>query len=1072
MILKNHNAAATMLALSTFLVACPGSTPEALPLDGSSPLTSPDARPTIDVGSALSGKPDAYLLDTGTATDRLRPLNADQDALVKPVEDAIGSITQTDPMPADAVGPVATLRDARSQDVPVTSPDTIVSGPIVDSRTTVVPDTGAASTADTSMVITVADSRSMLVPDLGAPIAADTIGPPVLVVDAGVTPDLLPTMDAQMIPDTLVPADTTPPPPADEVSGVVTGLGAGEFATVVLGNDRWLLQQKVAAGGGYRFSQVPVGSYFLKVLAPGYAAGAAHPIVITSATMHAPVTNPGVVDFALQPLDPSVFRYHWEEDLSRAGYTTMAHVVSPPVVTFLDQPVIVPEVAEGATLRGQFNILLSDEEMAWNSEYSYRLLETLRAIPQPARKNEGESSLLPSKWVLTSRHLVGDVEITYGANGNQVAISQDAFVYASPRLAMVEGVRGKFFSKRLHHALVSYVTHQGEDLPAVEKILQERFGCTTVIPNYAVLTASTTAEQSGSFQTFHPLELVELINMFEEMPDGYHAIAGLKYLVRRVDGQRNPRYPNAAAVAWALPALFPNGSYIEFMDNALGSGLADAHRLILHEKAHFLWGYVFSANLKQEWITLGGWYPNGADPDGWSTTKTTEFVTAYAHQKNPDEDMAESLAYFILDPAALQARAMEKYTIIRDRVMQGTRYLSRIQKDLTFEVLNLYPDYEYPGKIQRVDLAVEGAADADKNVTVEIGLHTDNRIFAGASQAYFRLYSPINTYVDVYLFPTDATGATLRGQFPLSKYAKSGFWMTDQIVVTDTVGNQRFEGVNDFGWKLHVRNTLEDLSPPKFVKGSLTVDRVDDVALVGNVSHPIQRVDVKWKVNEDRGMKQVYARLTNPSAANTYPFERYGTFDATTNTATVSFPITEFYASGTYGVPFVSMEDLAGNQVSQAFSTSPQHEPLMTVPITTTDPDTVAPVVSLNDDSGLGLHRIQIAAHPTNPDHPNGETAVTIKYQAKDDKSGVGVVNYRLLDPQGGSHYQYHYHSNFYTPYFVGDPTIFAEYQIDVILPVGSPPGTWGLQMLTVLDKANNTRTYDFVEIVQFQVAP
>jgi hypothetical protein len=54
--------------------------------------------------------------------------------------------------------------------------------------------------------------------------------------------------------------------------------------------------------------------------------------------------------------------------------------------------------------------------------------------------------------------------------------------------------------------------------------------------------------------------------------------------------------------------------------------------------------------------------------------------------------MAGSMTYFVLDPAASQSRAPEKYEFIRGRIMQGSRYISRIQQDLTFEVLDLYPD--------------------------------------------------------------------------------------------------------------------------------------------------------------------------------------------------------------------------------------------------------------------------------------------------------------------------------------------------------------------------------------------
>ncbi|MBV9949802.1 MAG: hypothetical protein JOZ69_23375, partial [Myxococcales bacterium] len=617
------------------------------------------------------------------------------------------------------------------------------------------------------------------------------------------------------------------------------------------------------------------------------------------------------------------------------------------------------------------------------------------------------------------------------------------------------------------HALVQYVTHGGEDLAAVEKILKERFGCSTQVPDYAALTAPTTGETAAQFQPFHPWELLLLVDMFEEMPAGYHALTGLKYLVRRHDGVPHPRYPEAPAVAWALPDLFPNGSYIEFMESGFNADTDYVHRLILHEKSHFLWGYVFSPQLKEEWATLGGWYLDPASPSGWSTTKELEFVSAYAHLKNPNEDMAESLAYFVLDPDALRSRAPEKYAFVRDRVMHGDLYVSTIPQALTFQVLNLYPDYTYPGKIRRVDVRVDGAAAEDKQVTIEIELATLQNVFAGASNASLRLYSTIGTYVDVWLYPVDPAGSVLRGTVPISKYGKSGLWRPDQIVINDAVGNQRFEGVNDFGWRLLVDNALEDVTPPRYVPNTLALSVTPDTFVEADGPHPVYRAHVTWQVDEDRAMGTVHAYLANPAV---YSHEAWGTVDPVTSRAAVDILLTDFDARGDYGVPSILMIDAAGNRSVVSFAASPGHEPETTVDVETRTPDSQPPQVSLQDDAAAGLHRILVSAQPTHPEAPDGETAVTVSYQAKDDLSGLGRVWYRLLDPQGISHFQYHYHDNYYTTFFQGDPTSWKEYTIHVILPVGSPPGTWGLQELVALDKAGNMLSLDFVETVHFEV--
>jgi len=163
----------------------------------------------------------------------------------------------------------------------------------------------------------------------------------------------------------------------------------------------------------------------------------------------------------------------------------------------------------------------------------------------------------------------------------------------------------------------------------------------------------------------------------------------------------------------------------------------------------------------------------------------------------------------------------------------------------------------------------------------------------------------------------------------------------------------------------------------------------------------------------------VHAYLASPLG---YSHEAWGSVDASTARAAVDIILTDFDAAGVYSVPSITMIDDAGNRTTYVFSDAPGHEPTTKVTVATTNPDGNPPEISLNDVPELGLHPILVSASPTHPDAPDGETVVTIRYQARDDKSGLGSVSYRLLDPQGISHFQYHYHGNFYTTFFQGDP--------------------------------------------------
>ena len=69
-----------------------------------------------------------------------------------------------------------------------------------------------------------------------------------------------------------------------------------------------------------------------------------------------------------------------------------------------------------------------------------------------------------------------------------------------------------------------------------------------------------------------------------------------------------PKYKTAAGIAWTGNADYLEDNddindskmfVIEWMEKAFNSGnIGDLHRLILHEKAHFLWEYTFDDGLK------------------------------------------------------------------------------------------------------------------------------------------------------------------------------------------------------------------------------------------------------------------------------------------------------------------------------------------------------------------------------------------------------------------------------------------------------------------------------------------
>ena len=763
------------------------------------------------------------------------------------------------------------------------------------------------------------------------------------------------------------------------------------------------------------------------------------------------------------------FNFHWELDETPEGYES-ATAVEPVQVILLDEVIDVPSHSASLALMRKYSVYLTPD---WTPAYAYRLLQMFESIPQASNSLYDEIPRLePSLWQLSNRHILNDIDIEYRYEQRVVTIATDAFVHAAPLLAEIEGVRGRYFSKRLHRAVVRVVTDNGSDRRALDRILEQRYAVSVRVPDYTEITRHTTQEHAGRFDDFKNEELIAIIAMLEEYPTGMIKTPGLKYLVRRIDGTPHPTHPTAAAVAWT------GAGYIEFMEDAFkDNSAAGIHRLILHEKAHFLWDHLFDDRLKQDWIQIGGWFKNPDDPDGWSTTKQVEFVSDYAHRMNPNEDMAESISYYIVNPDKLRSRSPAKYEFIQNRVMHGTRYISKIREDLTFQVYNLYPDYVYPGRILRIDIQVEGAPEADKQITIEIELHKESELDA-ASRASMRVFSGKNSYMDVGLHPVDAhgqrvsTGHILRSSpIKLSRYAASGYWIADQIKITDANGNKRFSGQKDFGWQLYIDNPLADDEPPIYVPNSVRLSLSD--AKTSNERF-YQILTVEWRILEKNEMQHVSVSI-NDENTETYTLFGYGSakeYDAVSKQwiARVHLNVTDYWQTGIHKVQYISMRDIAKNPQKVYFSdyrgglsdTSVQIDEIpASIYIQTTTPDSMDPELDLN--------RITVKAKPTRPEEPNGETIVDITFRAKDNISGIHTFSLYLRDPNGGRH---HFWGD-RNPgiYFQGDPSIYQTYHKTIVLPIGSIPGTWGLAELHIQDKAKNKLRADFTEIIRFEIS-
>jgi len=885
------------------------------------------------------------------------------------------------------------------------------------------------------------------------------------------------------------------------ITGVVKGLADKDSAIVRIqkSTDEFLFRKiggnPAKADVPFDFSNIANGKWALSIDAKGYLFPVSKVLELNGNT------SENIITLTPAPAD-SNFHFTWRDDSSYVGHAEQAYINEQVVINVLGKAEKVPEEFNAISLFLKFGFLLSNEESTWTSEDAYRLFTTIKKLNFPVF-GENQKVVVNAKWTITDSFLDKDIQFSRVGDVDVVRISRAAFTYASPLVVTVDGVKGKFFSKRLFKSLVYYYTDKGTS-SRIDQLAKSRYGFDFLVPG--PLLASQVNETESNFQEFNSEEKINVISMFEEFPDALQKQEQLKYMIRRINGQPILSCIPCAAVA--------SGNHIEYAENAFASGNIEfTQRLILHEKAHFLWAYTFDSTTKKDWTDLGAWFLDPTSPSGWSTSNTTEFVSAYAHAKNPNEDMAESIAWFITNPEGLRARSLRKFEFIRDRIMKGTRYISVIRPDLTFQVYNLFPDYYYPGKIIRTKIDVIGGALEDKKVIIEIQLHTEGNAQKGAAFAAVTLTSSIGTLLSLNLNPINSDGSILRGEVTLPKTAKSGYWVAHQIALYDEQNNARWENTSTYGFKCFINNPLEDVEPPLYIQGTLKMKLVSEkfnglsgspaskeCGTCADTLSPMQAIKLDINVAENKTISpngRIYFNMFYPTidSTNKYNIPPGSRAWAAHNNLVLNdypdsiksidlyFPVPDFYPSGYYSIPSFFMADNAGNHrfvfldldtANKNYfipGTSNQRGIRDSIYVKTAYPDYKPPIIDLND--------IKIQATPTNPEAPNGETLFEMWLWVKDEsdfpgrESGVYYGDFNLRDPQGIDHnvpMQSGFgdtNKDFLNP---GPSTSFVRYYFKTLLPKGSPPGLWGVSSINLTDRALNLKNYNFVEIVRFDV--
>ena len=152
-----------------------------------------------------------------------------------------------------------------------------------------------------------------------------------------------------------------------------------------------------------------------------------------------------------------------------------------------------------------------------------------------------------------------------------------------------------------------------------------------------------------------------------------------------------------------------------------------------------------------------------------------------------------------------------------------------------------------------------------------------------------------------------------------SKYAKSGFWFTDQISIKDEVGNERHSGVDDFGWKLFLDNALEDVEAPQYIEDSFEM-MLETAVVEGQTMQRLEGPMEDYREPNDGQSPKLlcvsFAPVPRPIAWSSMGLALTMGMMALIVAECLScgFPNTKFYRSGDYTVQMIRIFDEAGNE--------------------------------------------------------------------------------------------------------------------------------------------------------------
>jgi hypothetical protein len=871
------------------------------------------------------------------------------------------------------------------------------------------------------------------------------------------------------------------------IHGRISPAGA---ALVTLANDDRVLTINASAGE-FAFDNVPQGVYILFAEAAGASFGSPHSVTVTADAV-AGDDSCGSIELKrveLKPFDGFAFRWKRQEDLN-AGIEQVTKVVDPansssagslraamaadPAADYVSSS----ESSAVGELKEKFKISLDSSELTWGAEHAERLRQTLMSI-WPAWSTSFPVTK-PSVWKLTEQYLPNDIQIVENDESVQVSITSEAFRFAAATPAVLDGIRGRFFSERLLLAIGRFISNNGRDRATLYQLFLEKYKVRIIDDpeTAASISRETTNESAASFIAFTGEELLRIMAALAQIP-GRDQWSEELWIIRRHNAAPHPIDigPGGEKVKIhtfsgrsRLPFMeFSREAFMRTPDSTLFDPLQPNKEVLLPGTiaAYFkiVWDRILSAEMRDAWTALGEW-SKVPETEFWTTRDPSQAGAMFhtgVEEAGPMGDFQTSATQYITAPEELKHRSLKRFEFLQAYVMHGVRYSRQFRGDLGFKVLNLWPDLSGPGKVIEASAIVSGAPKGTKAVTTTVKLAGSDPRLDGAQRGVLGLVNVAAgkcMSLEVYAYKPDSdykTSLVLRSVGILSRYAPKGWYTFTSGYLYDQVGNVRYISANEMSFRIYIPDAAEAPPTPELITDSVALSLTKTA--VAGLDVPVFNVDFQVRNPESlRTVSEMVSRVDAVQVGYTAKYLQRTGFD-TFRTLIHASPV---LPSGQYGLFRLDLVGDASININQ-YSVNPSPGMLK------------MPVVNFENPNGdtnppeIDLNRLSVSASPTHPENPNGETAVRISIFARDDSAGMAVLDFCLRNPQDRQMCSGFVTQSSFTVMPTGTAD-FNEYAHTLTLPAGSLSGDWGLDFVQAFDKAGNTVQHSLSEIVKFTV--